>query len=281
MFAAGNSARRTEGDNGFVSFPANVNIPSVLTVGASDRDDLQTDYSPTANPGSSNNQIIDLTAPSHRAYPPAAYAPNPGGIAGETFEVWTIDIPGNTGYNPWPALFAPGVPNNINPPAFGEVLPNVGPNFNNYTARFGGTSAACPQVAATAALILSIYPNMTPQQVFNIITSSADPVGGYVYTNGVSNELGHGRLNACQALTEAVRIGTTISGPSLVCTSNRTFTVQNVPQGVNVTWSVSPASLFAVDTGTGNSFATRATFLLPVARVPSRLRYKALVEILN
>ena len=52
----------------------------------------------------------------------------------------------------------------------------------------------------------------------------------------------------------------TISGPSLVCTSNRTFTVQNVPQGVNVTWSVSPASLFAVDTGTGNSFATRATF---------------------
>ena len=51
-----------------------------------------------------------------------------------------------------------------------------------------------------------------------------------------------------------------ISGPSLVCTSNRTFTVQNVPQGVNVTWSVSPASLFAVDTGTGNSFATRAAF---------------------
>lgn len=50
-----------------------------------------------------------------------------------------------------------------------------------------------------------------------------------------------------------------ISGPSLVCTSNRTFTVQDVPQGVNVTWSVSPADRFAVDTGTGNSFATRAT----------------------
>lgn len=50
-----------------------------------------------------------------------------------------------------------------------------------------------------------------------------------------------------------------ISGPSLLCTSNRTFTVQDVPQGVNVTWSVSPADRFAVDTGTGNSFATRAT----------------------
>jgi hypothetical protein len=35
--------------------------------------------------------------------------------------------------------------------------------------------------------------------------------------------------------------------------------VQNVPPGVNVTWSVSPADRFAVDTGTGNSFATRAT----------------------
>ena len=261
VFAAGNSARRTESDNGFVSFPANVNIPSVLTVGASDRDDLQSDYSPTANPGSGNNQIIDVTAPSHRAYPPAAYAPNPGGIAGETFEIWTIDIPGNVGYNPHPRFSVPGDPDTetFNPPAWGEVLPNVGPNFNNYTARFGGTSASCPQVAATAALILSIYPHMTPQQVFDVITASADPVGGYVYTNGISNELGHGRLNTCQALTEAIRIGTTITSPTQVCTSNSTFTLNNLPAGTTVNWAVSPAYLFSVDSGSGTNFTTASS----------------------
>ena len=43
--------------------------------------------------------------------------------------------------------------------------------------------------------------------VFNIITGTADRVGGYVYTNGRSNELGFGRVNACQAVLEAYRVG--------------------------------------------------------------------------
>ena len=50
----------------------------------------------------------------------------------------------------------------------------------------------------------------------------------------------------------------TISGTSILCSSNRTYTINN-PAGTTVSWSVSPTSLFAVDTGTGSSFTTRAT----------------------
>ncbi|WP_276359909.1 S8 family serine peptidase, partial [Daejeonella sp. H1SJ63] len=224
-FSASNSADHAIGDNGEIRFPSNVNIAGVLTVGASDRNDLQANYSPTSNPASGNNQIIDIVAPSHRAYP--------NQIAGETFEVWTMDIPGNVGYNPWPSNI--GNCQFVNPPFVGEQIPGAGVNFNAYTARFGGTSASCPQVAAVAALVLSMNPNLTQQQVFDILTNSADDVGGYNYTNGVSNELGGGRLNACAAVTRTLAI----SGPDNFCTSG-TYTI-NLPAGATVSWSVSPS----------------------------------------
>ncbi len=50
----------------------------------------------------------------------------------------------------------------------------------------------------------------------------------------------------------------TISGSPIVCTTNRTYTINN-PTGTSVVWSVSPANLFAVDIGSGSSFTTRAT----------------------
>ena len=227
VFAAGNNARHTVGDTGFVQFPANVNIQGVLTVGASDRDDFQADYSPTSN-------LIDIVAPSHRAYPPDVYIRQvrTGGIAGETFEVWTIDIPNNTGYNPYP-----NNPDWVHPPAAGEQLPAAGINFLSYTSRMGGTSAACPQVAGVAALMLSINPNLTQRQVFDILTATADRVGGYIYTNGRSNELGFGRLNAYKAVAQAVAY---VSGPAIVCSSGASFTVNNLPTGTTITWSQGP-----------------------------------------
>ncbi|MCX8490198.1 MAG: S8 family serine peptidase, partial [Cyclobacteriaceae bacterium] len=188
VFSAGNNAIQ----NGFVHFPSNVNVPGVLTVGASDRDDLKSFYSPLGNVNSPNNQVLDLVAPSHRAWPDQ--------VPGETFEAWTIDIPGNAGYNPWPQFTTPGATPSTVPPAIGEQLPNAGVNFQSYTGRFGGTSHSCPVVAGVAALMLSANPNLTQQQIFDIITGNADRVGGYVYTNGRSNELGFGRVNACRAV---------------------------------------------------------------------------------
>ncbi len=186
VFAAGNTANHAAGINGSVTFPGNVAITGVLTVGASDRSDLQANYSPTSNPASASNQIVDIVAPSHRAYPSQ--------IAGETFEIWSMDIPGTPGYNSWH-----GTPGSL--PAVGEILPNFGVNNLSYTGRMGGTSSACPQVAAGAALLLSLNASLTQLQVFNILTSTTDKVGGVVYNAiGFSNEMGFGRLNLHKAV---------------------------------------------------------------------------------
>lgn len=189
VFAAGNTAHQVGGNPGFVSFPGNVNIPGVLTVGASSRFDVQANYSPTSS-GPVNNQIIDLVAPSHRAYPSQ--------IAGETFEIWSIDIPApGAGYNPWPAGMG------VTLPPVGEVLPNFGVNNLSYTGRMGGTSAACPEVAGAAALALSVNPSLTQQQVFNIIIETADKVGGVYNAQGFNNQMGNGRLNLDRVVSRA------------------------------------------------------------------------------
>jgi len=244
VFAAGNTANLAAGNNGFVGFPAGVNIAGVLTVGATDRQDRQANYSPTSS-------LIDITAPSHRAYPTQ--------ITGETFEVWSIDIPGNAGYNPWPDP-------NTNPPAFGEILPNTGTNNLDFTGRFGGTSAACPQVSAVAALMLSMNPDLTQQQVFSHLINSADKVGGYSYANGRNDQVGFGRLNAFQAIV--ISTNGVIAGPDIFCSNITQFQINNLPAGSSIQWSVSgpilingsnsvnPVSINANGSGTATLTAT-------------------------
>lgn len=184
VFSAGNTADHNNKNAGYVGFPASSSVNGLIVVGACDRNGSQANYSPTSN-------IIDVVAPSHRAYPSQ--------ITGETFEVWTIDIPGNTGYNPCNA-------NCDAPQTQGEQLPDAGNNFLSYTGRFGGTSAACPQIAGIAALLLSENPCLTPLEVESIIQQSAQEIGGYTYTNGRCNEVGFGLANAFIALNNLLNI---------------------------------------------------------------------------
>jgi len=188
IFAAGNNANHSLGEEykGFVEYPANRNLSGMLTVGASDRYDYQADYSPT-------DSCIDIVAPSHRAYPfnPDYY----NGIIGENLDMWTIDIPGDSGCNKWHS--DQGDYFSVN-----SYLPfsETGTEFKDYTGRFGGTSHSCPVVAGVAALVLSVNPNLTPQTVCNVLTNTAEKVGGYAYNNGRCDEMGYGRVNAKDAV---------------------------------------------------------------------------------
>lgn len=186
VFAAGNSAKHSSinSEDGYVDYPANRNIDGMLSVGASDRYDKQADYSPT-------DTCIDIVAPSNKSSP---YDYRPDSLISERSDMWTIDIPGNNGYNPWPTDQGDEF-------GLGETLPNSGTNYLSYTGHFGGTSHACPVVAGVAALVLSVNPDLPPQVVCNVLKNSADKVGGYAYdVNGRCDQMGYGRVNANNAV---------------------------------------------------------------------------------
>ncbi len=205
IFAAGN--------DGYVAFPANANIANLITVGASDRYDMKAYYSAVS-------PEIDLVAPSHRAYSSQ--------ISGETFEMYSIDIPGDTGYNPIPYGMDALVP--------GTTNPSSGTNYLAYTGCFGGTSHSCPVVAGVAALMLSVNPYLSPAEVFEILKETSDTVGGYTYVNGKCNEMGYGRVNAYAAVKEAN--SRYIQGPDYVCDTAKYYLIHPSQPGDTVLWSV-------------------------------------------
>lgn len=76
----------------------------------------------------------------------------------------------------------------------------AGLKSTNYNPNFNGTSAAAPHVSALAALLLSVDPELSNSELKNIISSTADEVLG-MNGNSFSNEYGHGRINAFNALS--------------------------------------------------------------------------------
>ncbi len=121
-----------------------------------------------------------------------------------------------------------------------------GYNNGDYTQTFNGTSAACPHVAGVAALILSVHPCLTQQQVADIIESTAQKVGGYAYQNesGRDNgtwhhEMGYGLIDAVAAVeaaadtlflqNETVTTTLTHTAPFLIRTGNHV--TPTIPQG--------------------------------------------------
>lgn len=120
--------------------------------------------------------------------------------------------------------------------AFGSTLDVVAPGEsilstlpNNATGSMSGTSMAAPHVSAVAALILSINPNLTGQEVVGIIERTSEKVGDYSYTtttgrpNGVwNNQMGYGLINAFAAVSQAS--GNIVNFIDQTVTSNRLVT---------------------------------------------------------
>lgn len=128
----------------------------------------------------------------------------PSGNLGMNGDVVTTDMMGSDGYNV----------------------------TGNYINSFGGTSAAAPQVAGVAALMLSVNPNLTASSVKSILDSTATSLG-------VFNSYGYGLVNAEAAVQRVIQSMTTpmhISGP-VVLHDTAVYEVSGLSPNMRVRWS--------------------------------------------
>jgi serine protease len=187
-------------------------LDSVIAVGASDSADGVWSYSNGGN-------ALDLVAPSGYI----TVQNKPYG------DIWTVDQMGIRGYNP-------------------QITDSADANGNqNYTGRFGGTSAACPQVAATAALIKAqwwrLYQGspLYSMQVKKIIENSAeDTIFVVEDTTWKGPRYGYGRLNAFRALLAISR------GDA---NNDKSITAADVTYLVNFLFKLGPIPLPVLEMG--------------------------------
>lgn len=104
---------------------------------------------------------------------------------------------------------------------------------DNYYYNFSGTSAACPQVAGVAALMLSANPNLTESQVRANLYKTCKKLSGYNYNaSGWNNQVGYGLVDAEAAVLSSLRI----MGSVIPCGST-SYYVDLLPNTYSVSWS--------------------------------------------
>ena len=121
---------------------------------------------------------------------------------------------------------------------------------NDFTTNFGGTSAACPQVAGVVGMMLSVNPNLTESEVRTIIRNTAIDKG----SSGFDNTFGYGLIDAYAAVSNACNgdtklINTTVYGTKVI-NSKCDVLIENSEVWTNGTLNInlmSPNTILKVD----------------------------------
>jgi len=189
IFSAGNAHPWISG----VLYPAW--LPSAFSVGATHLDDYRWGYS-------SYGLGLDMVAPS--------------GDFCLQGDVWTLDQMSNLGNNP-----------NVTSMCDYPVTWNCGPgNDQDYDCNFGGTSAACPIVSGTAALLLAKDSTLSAQQVYDILRGSAVTELDWGPLQDTPHvQYGYGRVDAFRAVLSISHGDINNDGADLIDVSDLVYLV--------------------------------------------------------
>jgi subtilisin family serine protease len=145
---------------------------------------------------------------------------------------------------------------------------------DKYCMSFGGTSAAAPQVAGIAALMLSVNPNLTQKQVVDIIEQTAQKVNPATYNyattsgrpNGIwNNQMGYGLVDAYTAVSKALNTLTPVISANKTKVYDGeevTVSVNNPKPGVIYEWENMHIPVSGVS---GPTYTFNAYALLPMS----------------
>ncbi len=129
-----------------------------------------------------------------------------------------------------------------------DISGELGYTTNDYSLTFNGTSAACPIAAGVASLLLSENQTLTSDEVKHLLNITSEKVSNYTYDSiGIhgtwNEEVGHGRINAHLALSQAFNASISNSDHSAP------FTVYPNPakQSISILGITNPTSFVIFD----------------------------------
>lgn len=111
----------------------------------------------------------------------------PGSLSGDNF-IWSVDLMDSSGYN-----------------TFYNDLGCGNPDDDDYMCMFGGTSSAQPVAAGVAALVLAARPDLTQEQLYDVIRNSADNKLYDTITSPPDPKYGYGMVHPMRALLAVTR----------------------------------------------------------------------------
>jgi subtilisin family serine protease len=149
------------------SYPAM--YPEVMSVGALHPDDSLWWYSWRGK--------VDVVAPSGTM---------------NSHSIWTDDLLGDAGFN-----------STADGPAYDQGCGD--PDNDDFNCKFGGTSAAQPVAAGVAALVLAARPDLTREQLYDVIRNSADNKLYDTITSPPDPKYGYGMVHPMRALLAVSR----------------------------------------------------------------------------
>lgn len=121
------------------------------------------------------------------------------GVAGDFYKHIDVVAPGSS-IQSTKALATPL-------PYTGPLVDATDPTYSAYYATLSGTSMATPFVAGTVALMLEANPNLSPDQVEQILMQSANPMSAYAY-----HQVGTGYIDVLNAVDLASKTTGTRAG---------------------------------------------------------------------